>query len=381
MIDMIDMKDMKDIKDIKNNIDESNLSQSYPITGSAVYDSNDKLLGIVSYVNSTEIIITPLICIGKMGDYLKGENLLYLGCDFFPIKLNFKSRLDNINYSNGLLIINNFYDNIIGQKKKLEKKIAKLQNDNNLKNPENLENLENFENLENHENHENNPIINNLIKQYNLIKMIETDKNLKKGNIICSIDNYKINSEGLIIINENSEQKIKTIPFKSYIWLFKNSFNNRLVLNNILPNNYIGNLTKLISTNDEIIIDDTYIKKKINLNQSNIILKSQFNTISSFRYNELKHIKYNSINLIELDEIILGIIKNYIGNSQSIYSSLIENIFNNKYTYKNEKILLIFNFQKKIPTIKIVSKRIKNFEDLLNTYKTKKDLKKFLIQM
>ena len=51
--------------------------------------------------------------------------------------------------------------------------------------------------------------------------------NLKKGNIICSIDDYKINSYGNIIIGES-----KTIPFKSYIWLFKNSINNTINLKN-----------------------------------------------------------------------------------------------------------------------------------------------------
>ena len=103
---MIDIKESDDLN-------SKSLSQIYPITGSAVYDYDDNFLGIVSYVNPNEIIITPLICIKKMNDYLSGENILYLGLDILPIKLDFKLGLNNIDYSDGLLVINGFYDNII----------------------------------------------------------------------------------------------------------------------------------------------------------------------------------------------------------------------------------------------------------------------------
>ena len=380
---------MIDVKK-QENIECDSMSQTNPITGSAVYDFNDNLLGIVSYVNIGEIIITPLICIKKMNDYLKEGKLLYLGLDIFPIKLDFKSGLNNVNYSNGLLVINNYYDDIIEKKKKLEKKIRKLQNDNDNNNNNNNNgdytlNLEQInESLNNSNivdiNQENDNsvkcvdqkqlkniiILNTLLEQYKLIEYIECDKSLKKGNIICSIDNYKINSNGSIIINmvtnqKTNKTKFKTIPFKSYIWLFKNSFNNRLILNNILPNNYRGDLTKIILKNNEILINDSHIKKQINLHQSNIILKSDYNLISSLGYNDLKYITYNSIKLIELNEKILEIIKKYISNNQLKYSLIIEKIFNNKYTYENKKILLILNFEKKIPKIKFVSNNIKNF--------------------
>ena len=227
--------------------------------------------------------------------------------------------------------------------------------------------------------------LNNLLEQNKLIETMNHDKNLKKGNIICSVDNYKINSNGCIIINfdtddKNKKRKFKTIPFKSYIWLFKNSTNNRLVLNNILPNNYRGDFTKFISRNEKLLINDSHVKKQINLCESNIKLKSEYDIISSFGFNQLKYISYNNINLIEINERILEIMREYITTKQLKYSFIIEKIFNNKYSYAHKKILLIFNFERKEPKIKIVSNEIKNFEDLLNKYKTKKELKGFLIQ-
>ena len=46
-------------------------TQIYPITGSGVYDSNNNFIGLTSYVNPEQIIITPLVCIKKMQDYLR----------------------------------------------------------------------------------------------------------------------------------------------------------------------------------------------------------------------------------------------------------------------------------------------------------------------
>jgi hypothetical protein len=395
---MIDFKEPE-------NFESKSFTQLYPITGSTVYDSNDNFLGIVSYVNDTEIIIIPLICIKKISDYLVGEKMLYLALDTLPTKLDFKSGLNNIDFQDGLLVMNCYYDNIIKKKNKLQKKIKKLQNNNNeLQNDNNeLQNNNNknlnnelsnelsnvFVNKNNQEKKTTNQLklkniieMNCLLEQNNFIELIESDKNLKKGNIICSVDNYKVNSEGSLIISidELNNNKYKTIPLKSYIWLFKNSTNNKLLLNNISPNNFNCDLTKLFLNNDEFYVKASHIKKQIILNESSIELKSEYDLISSFGYTNLKYISYRNLKLMEINERILDIMNEFLSYNDSLYSLLLEKIFNNKYTIGHKKQLLIIYFEKKTPIIKLVSNEIKNFEDLLNKYKTKKELKKFLLK-
>jgi hypothetical protein len=380
MIDIIeDINSQSEDKDIKN--------QTYPITGSGVYDSNNNFMGMVSYLNSGQIIITPLVCIKKMKDYLRGENILYMGLDLYPIKLDFKLGLNDINYHNGLLVTNNYYDNIIHKKNNLERKIKKIiDNDEEIVESNKIVSGEIIDYefiIESDKKIKDNKILNNLIEKKKIFDCIDIDKNFKKGNIICGVDNFKINSNGFLIINtkinQNNKLIYKTIPFKSYIWLFKNNYNKRIVLNNILPNNYMGDLTKQISKSNEIIIDDSHIKKKINLCETNIILETEFERISSIGFGELKYITYNSIKVVEITEKIMEILKDYMAINQSVYSSIFNKIFNSKYTYNDKKILFVLNFETDKKIIKILPNNIKNFEYLLNKYKTKNEQKNFLL--
>jgi hypothetical protein len=382
---------------------ENTNDNTLPITGSPVYDDNDKFLGIVSYINNGEITSIPLICIKKMFDYLLGYDLLYLGLDLEPIKLHFKSGLNNVNYSNGLLITNKYYNNLLSANKKnvrdiLENIFEKSNLDKNIENIANeLTSL--FKNELNTSTNDiiissKNTILNKLIKKNNLCKLSSNYENLKKGYIICSIDNYKIDSMGNIIISDidmndivntklrKKKKKYKIIPFKSYIWLFKNSRNNIINLKNISSNNYRGDLTKINNKNNELVLNDSCIKKQINLTETSILIESNFKSISSFGLDELKYITYNSIKLFELNEKILEIIKNFICENQFKYKDIISYIFNNKYTYEDKKMMLMFNFnEKRLPIIKIVSKDINNFEDLTYKYKTNKELKDFMISL
>jgi len=351
---------MKDVINTDNN-------ELSPITGSPVFDDDDNLLGIVSYINKGEIISTPMICIKKMFDYLLGYDVLYLGINLKSIKLDFKSGLNDINYSYGLLIIDKYYNDLLSTKK-------------------------NIRNIQKND-YENSDIENN-----HSYKISSGYENLKKGNIICSIDNYKIDSNGNMIINiidmnemndnDNNDdsisrekvKKYKKIPFKSYIWLFKNSRNNTINLINITSNNYRCDLTKINNINNELVLNDSCIKKKINLIETNISIKSNFKSISSLGLDKLKYITYNSIKLFELNEKIMEIIKKFLLENQFKYQFIISQIFNNKYTYEDKKMMLIFNFNdKRLPTIKFVSNDIINFEDLTKKYKTKKELKDFMI--
>ena len=342
----------------------------YPITGSPVYDEYNNFLGMVSYVNQNEIITIPLISIKKIYDYLFGSNILYLGLDIIPIKLDFKIGLSNINYNDGLLITNNYYNNLLNTIKKIEQNQKKIEQNQS----------------EQNQSEQNQNCFLDIINDNNTIQKTTNYVRLKKGNIICSIDNYNINSEGNIIIEENDllsvkEKKYKLIPFKSYIWLFKNSINNQINLKIISHNNYKLKLSKKIQyENEKLKINDSNIMKKIKLIESIITIKTEYNSVSQFDISELKYIKYNSIKLLELNEKILEIIKQLLFENQTTYSYIINNIFNDKYTYINKKIMLLFNFnEKKLPTITIITKDIINFEDILYKYKTNDELKKFLV--
>lgn len=284
---------------------------------------------------------------------MMGYSILYLGLDIFPIKLDFKTGLNNTNYTDGLLVANNYYNNILEKKNKTE--------------------ISDIINLENEHN-----------KYSNLLETKNNYRNLKKGNIICSIDDYKINSDGDIIIsefiNKKNNKKLKLIPFKSYIWLFKNLLNNTINLTNISPNNYRGDLTKkLLNDNDTITINDSIIKKKLVIIESIVKITSNYESISLLGLTELKYISYNSIRLVELNEKMLEILKEFIGLNQSKYSNIINFIFENKYTFVDKKKMLLIDFDKRLPMIKIISRNINNFDDLIFKYKTKNEQKDFLL--
>jgi hypothetical protein len=211
--------------------------------------------------------------------------------------------------------------------------------------------------------------------------MRENYKYLKNKNIICSIDNYKINNNGHIIILEksdkNKEKKNKLIPFKSYIWLFKTMSDNIIKLD-FIPN-YIYNINLLQLNYKNIVITDANIKKNININETSIILENNFNDISSFSSNELKYITYKKIKLFELNEKILYQLKKFIIDKYSLYSNIFEKIFANKYTHQQNKIILLINFKNKVyPSFKIIEK-MTDYNSIINKYKTNKDLKKFII--
>ena len=377
-----------------------------PITGSQVFDNNDNFLGMVSYTDTDKIQIIPLISIKKICDNLLDFKTLYLGINFQPINFNFKSGLNKIDYSHGLLITNNYYDSLVNAKKKIEREIQKIKRVNNITDDdllntkylaEEIKFLFENKNYTNCEQNERNDIFNNhftlhrLKKKNNSIQIDNEYSNLKMGNIICSIDGYKINSSGNMIIDENEslidgerEKKYKSIPVKSYIWLFKNSRNNIISLKNISQKNYRCDLINLYNENGETFIDDSCIKKQVNIIETRIQIKTNYNSVSSLGLGELKYITYNynstSIQVVELNEKIMEIIKHFLVSNIRIYKNIINYVLNNNYTIDKNKILLLFKFNNEIsPTIKIISKNVVNYDDILNKYKTNKELKDFLI--
>ena len=412
-------------------LDIPNINKKFnPMTGSAVFNENN-LIGMVSYINNTEIIITPLIIIKKIIKYLKGDNILFLGLDLFPVNFNFKSELNKIGFENGLLIGNNYYDiykklkkntkseinneltmsNVLkqnneqDQKQKQQDQKQDQKQDQDKKQiqfthkPESYqltntninnklitniaeelisnieETLKNYKTIEKHTDSEIYPDIYTFMK-LNIDKRlceIENKKYLSRKNIICAIDNYKINSNGHIIISKN-----KTIPFKSYLWLFKSFIdkNNNLNLS-IIPNN-IYNIN-LIELNNKIIsINDSYIKKKISIIEKNVFLNDKYNEISSFNSSEIKYIEYKNNIILELNEKILFMMKKLIMSNQYLYQDVFSKIFSSRYTHNSNKIIIGINFNNEFPKLTIIN-NYKNFDLIIKKYKTKKELKRFIL--
>ena len=385
-----------------------------PHTGSGVFNT-DGFMGMVSYINESEIIITPLVTIKKLAKYLEGEILLFLGLDLYPVHFDFKSELNKINFNYGLLIGNNFYDiykKINKSKKKLimnniNSDINNINSDNNIndticdddmnlnifeKNNNELiikkeiisdekkviitmENDELLNYISNDEININSDDFNDLNSiNSNIEKLIldrEDKKCLSKKNILCLVDNYKINSLGQIIISDN-----KTIPFKSYLWLFKSIDNNNLNLS-VIPN-YVYNINLLELNNGKILLTDSYLKKKISIIETKIYLDSNYDSISSFNSSEIKYIKYKKNIICELNEKILFILKKIIVFKPYLYQKVFSKIFSNRFNHNDEKIIIGINFDYDFPKLTIVN-NCKNFNSIIKKYRTSKELKRFII--
>jgi hypothetical protein len=320
-----------------------------PIIGSCVKSLN-KLIGIVSYLTEYKIIITPIICIQKFIDYIYYDNnLFYLGIDLFPIKLNFSSELNKINYDYGIMIGNNFYDI---KNKKNEKSTEKLTS-NEFQIDLNIDfNLNLNSNSNSNSNYESNL------------------KFLSRKNIICLVDNYKINSDGNLEINS-----LYSIPLKSYIWIFKNSKNNILNIN-LIQNNAI-NFDILEFKYNPIVIDDSYVKKKINIISTQIFLDKNYNDISGLSLCELKYIKYRNKYILELNEKILKILKPLAINNR-IYYKIFNKIISQRYDKNSNKIILGIRInENNIPTIKNIA-GYKNFQNIIDTLNDSFKIKNFI---
>lgn len=346
-------------------IDNKNINPKLnPITGAGLYNK-EELIGMVMFVSEFNIIIAPTICIKKISHYLEGEKNLFLGVDLFPVNFNFKSEFNNINFTNGLIIANNYYNNYL--KKKKSKNIYNYQECNYIDNND----------IKQHELEQHN-LKQNIDKKNKLINITkENAKILLKKNILCSIDNFKINSSGYLITN--SKKFTNIIPLKSYIWLYKSRLNNTLKIE-YLPNNmYKINLIEL--TREYLTIDDSYITKKISISKNIILLDNyhnDYNNISSITPNEIKYIRYNNKILIELNEKIIFLLKEIIKEKPYYYQNIFEKIFTQRYNFNNKKIIIGMDINDRLPILKIIN-NYKNFNDIINKYNTKKELKKFIL--
>lgn len=355
-------------------IDNSNINNKLiPITGSCVFEYN-KLIGMVSYITNCDIVITPIISIKKLSKYLQGEYIFSLCIDICPISININSDIHTIDYTNGLIIGNDFYDKIFKKKyKRTTKKLINISEDNLDISEDNIDASEEIlkempkENLEE-------------ILEKKSKEITENNKYLKMMTILCSIDNYKINLNGYLIISEiknddDNDNNIKEIPFKSYIWFFKNIDTNKIYLKYIPKHLY--KINPIVLNNFKVELTDAEIKKKIEILEKPIIL-SNFKEISTIDIGELKYIKHKNTYFLELNEKILLIMKKMVCKKIKLYGDLFDKIFSSKYTNLNQKLLLLINFDNnKYPSMKLINNFI-NFDSVLIEYKTKKEKLNFM---
>lgn len=190
----------------------------------------------------------------------------------------------------------------------------------------------------------------------------KSDKKYKKSgygkifqinNIIYSINDNYFDNEGNIVLNGLN------IPIYTYLWL--------LMLKKadikFIPNSKLNNVN---FEEENIILNDS--------NFNNLCLKTKelnlikLDKINSIRISKLNYLNTDNIYIIELNEKILSIIKNYmIQNKQ--FHSVLDKIYDNRYSSKN--ILLYLRIKKNKHVIEIINeyKSIHSLEKKLSKLK------------
>lgn len=150
----------------------------------------------------------------------------------------------------------------------------------------------------------------NVLKISNLIT--ENSKNKNSEIYITTIDDYPIAENGTIIYNNNN------IPLSTYTWLN--------MLNKIKISYLKYKDSELISKTKTI-----YLKKWEKISNISISKLIYFNTKNTF--------------IFELNEKILSIITNYMGEHTD-YKNLLQKIYNDRFSVRRKKILLFVKLKK-----------------------------------
>ena len=150
----------------------------------------------------------------------------------------------------------------------------------------------------------------NVLKISNLIT--ENSENKNPEIYITTIDDYPIAENGTIIYNNNN------IPLSTYTWLN--------MLNKIKISYLKYKDSELISKTKTI-----YLKKWEKISNISISKLIYFNTKNTF--------------IFELNEKILSIITNYMGEHPD-YKNLLQKIYNDRFSVRRKKILLFVKLKK-----------------------------------
>lgn len=192
----------------------------------------------------------------------------------------------------------------------------------------------------------------------------KNDKKYKKSvygkifqinNIIYSINDNYFDNEGNIVLNGLN------IPIYTYLWL--------LILKKAdikyIPNSKLNNVN--FEEENVILNDSNFTNLCLKTKELNLIKLDKINTI---RISKLNYLNTDNIYIIELNEKILSIIKNYmIQNKQ--FHSVLDKIYDNRYSDKSKNILLYLRIKKNKHVIEIINeyKSIHSLEKKLSKLK------------
>ncbi len=220
----------------------------------------------------------------------------------------------------------------------------------------------------------------NITKSKNIDDKIETVQELvlKRNTIISSVDGYNIDTDGNLIINDSLGYPIRRIPFKSYLWFFKERYNDEYYNLNI---EYVTGYPKIITISYDRV-DTEFLKKNLLRKNKNINIKNYYPKgicITKLSYMNIKD-KY----IFELNETLWYYLKNTFINYDGV-DKIYDHILKNR--YYDKKILLAFElfwddkkeFPNDHPTIRVV-KKYNSIENLVDG-KNNKEIKKIFSQI
>jgi hypothetical protein len=200
------------------------------------------------------------------------------------------------------------------------------------------------------------------IIQYGLY--LKKNNKKRKNNIIISIDNYPICSNGYLLIKKH------TIPISTYLWLLKKV---DIIKIKAIGSKMLNNICINKENNDIYYVDFSHIK---NIKFSYYSSKLFLNINNALLVSKLNYINYNKKYLIEINEKIMQILK-ILFQSTDNYDILYDYINENKYS--NNRIVIMIDTRINIKIIKKIKHIvINNIDTIINFFPEKNMLKQYI---
>ncbi len=159
-----------------------------------------------------------------------------------------------------------------------------------------------------------------------------------KHNLIYTINNNIFDSEG------NIELEGVNIPIYTYLWLKMEEKVNI----NFIPNSILNNVN---FEEENIILEDSNFIN-IHYKTKELFLK-KLEKINSIRISRINYLNTNDIYIIEINEKILSIIKNYMIQNEYLHP-ILDKIYNYRYSENATNMLLYLRIKKNKHIIDII---------------------------
>jgi hypothetical protein len=198
----------------------------------------------------------------------------------------------------------------------------------------------------------------------------------EKYDIILSIDDYPICSEGELLIDNFP------VPLSTYLWLFKEK---DFIKIKKIPFKFLKDIC--YTKKDSIEFEEDSEKEELNFSDdiilenipySNYTIKLNSAIDNGITVTKLKFVKYNKKYLIEINEKIMQLLKILILDT-NLCDELYEQVYKQKFV--NKKVVIMFENILNIRIIKKINrnkKMVDNLDTILNYYKSPFALKNFI---